>query len=389
MTSIVMTHQYKITLNNGDNNRGQATTKEQKTRKTTSPAKDPSLIPYRYAKLTQENRKNGWTGYYKDCFVFTSSQKRYRENGKIWLASSLQEAIAKAEEKGLAAVVEVKKGYECRDGNKIHKNPRVHWGLGLASYVRGDIKLNQVGYQRVGDLREYISPYDDETLTSSEATLELKQSRDESISAVSIKQNKPRKTILSAKDPSLIPYRHAKLTQENRKNGWTGYYKDCVIRGEQYRVGKKIYKGKTLQEAIEIAENINWTTIVEVSNGFEIRRGTYGNMIMKEPRSSWRTGLSCYVRGDFEYCMEHQPNHKPNQDFRVGRPIKEYESPYDFDGNEKKTSIGLEVIGNAPPYPFYSNYQEKKSETVETKNTKFSVEIIGNAPQYQYYNANL
>ena len=90
--------------------------------------------------------------------------------------------------------------------------------------------------------------------------------------------------------------------------------------------------------------------------------------------------MASYVKGEIKMNQE--------GDQSVG-DLREYISPYDFDGNEKKTSIGLEVIGNAPPYPFYSNYQEKKPETLETKNTKFSVEIIGNAPQYQYYNANL
>lgn len=150
------------------------------TRVTQSPRKNPSLIPYRYEKLTEKNRIAGWTGYYKDCYVSTSRHARYRENGTIWVTQSLQEAITKAEEKGLTAVVEVKKGYECRKGNKLYKNPRNNWGLGMASYVRGEIKMNQEGDQSVGNLREYISPY--ETPKSLETTVESKQSCDEPIS---------------------------------------------------------------------------------------------------------------------------------------------------------------------------------------------------------------
>ena len=227
--------------------------------KTKSPKKNPLLIPYREEKLTQKNRDAGWTGYYKDCYVERSRHARYREDGKVWVTSSLQEAIAKAEAKKLTAVVEVKDGYECRLGNRLYKNPRNHWRLGMASYVKGEFKLAidpDVG--GCGNLREYVSPYDEETETSSVTSSEAEETSAEETSSVTSTETSAEDTSsvtseeTSSEPEEITEEPKAELTQEKPKAEITQEKPKAEITQEKPKKTKKIVVKKDTRSKHEI-----------------------------------------------------------------------------------------------------------------------------------------
>ena len=185
-----------------------------------------------------------------------------------------------------------------------------------------------------------------------------------------------------------IPYRNVQLTQENRDAGWHGYYKDCFVYApnNRYRENGKIFRTNDLQKAIAKATKKNLTAIVETKYGYECRSGT---KIYKNPLKNWRTGMACYVKSDMP-CFHLEGPYKT--DWVCSRNLREYESPYDFeeiqDSLENETHIvpGLEVIGDAPPYPFYTDYLDNTPSQNLKKNTESVLEILGNAPTYMCYN---